>query len=286
LCEGLIAARAANVPIVVHGEHGTMETRPRNRFVQRWVWNRVDRVLSVSSRLAEKMAREIRFPLEHITVIRNGVDLARFQTGNRLGGRQALGLEASDFVIGTVGRLVPVKDQATLLEDIALVRREIGTCKAVIVGDGPLDAPLKRQATQLGIADCVVFTGHRHDVQDLLAAFDLFVLSSSSEGLSNVILEAMACSLPVVATDVGGSGELVDQARTGLLVEPGSPAALSAALITLGRDPQRRQAMALAARDRVEREFALEKMIQRYQQLYLEVGRQDYFPSRHEPREA
>ena len=92
LCEGLIAARLAGIPLIVHGEHGTLETRAHNVKVQRWVWGRVDQVLSVSSRLAERMARDVGFPLERITVIRNGVDLDRFKPGDRLAARAALGL--------------------------------------------------------------------------------------------------------------------------------------------------------------------------------------------------
>jgi glycosyltransferase involved in cell wall biosynthesis len=103
LCEGLLAARMAGVPFVVHGEHGTLETRRHNAFVQRWMWSRVDRVLSVSSRLAERMSREVRFPLDRIQVIRNGVDLDRFNPIRRHQARALFGFRADELVIGTVG---------------------------------------------------------------------------------------------------------------------------------------------------------------------------------------
>jgi sugar transferase (PEP-CTERM/EpsH1 system associated) len=271
LLEGLIAARMAGVPVVVHGEHGTMELRAHNRMVQRWVWGRVDQVLSVSSVLAERMAREIQFPIDRITTIRNGVDIARFGTGSRKAGRDALGLNSDDLVIGTVGRLVPVKNQAMLLDALALVRAQGISFKAVFAGEGPLLGELQARANSLGLTDHVVLAGNRRDVPDILAAYDIFVLSSLSEGLSNVIQEAMAAGLPVVATDVGGASELVQHGRTGCLVPSADPQALAAALVELARSPALRRVMGAAARARAD-EFGLDRMIREYEQLYLELA--------------
>jgi sugar transferase (PEP-CTERM/EpsH1 system associated) len=277
LCEGLIAARLSGVPLIVHGEHGTLETRAHNARVQRWVWGRVDQVLSVSSRLAERMGHDIGFPVERIKVIRNGVDLDRFKPRDRARARAALGLPPDRLVIGTVGRLVPVKDQANLLDALSLVRRHGIAFSAVIAGTGPLRDMLVARAQALGLGD-VCFLGNRDDVEHVLAAYDVFVLSSESEGLSNTIQEAMACGLPVVATRVGGADELVDEDRTGLLVPRQDPAALAEAIRSLASNRPRRESLGVAGRSRAEALFGLDRMIREYETMYLNLTRRTLEP--------
>jgi sugar transferase (PEP-CTERM/EpsH1 system associated) len=268
LCEGLVAARLARVPVVVHGEHGTLNTKRRNLMVQNWAWRRVDQVLSVSSTLATRMAAEVGFPAAGIRTIRNGVDLSRFQQRSQSEARQLLGLDPTALVVGTVGRLVPVKNQALLLDAVAALQRRNVRLTAVIVGDGPLKQELASRAEALGIAPSVRLLGERPDVERVLAAFDVFVLTSVSEGLSNTIQEAMASGLPVVATRVGGADELVDQDRTGVLVPSNDPIALADALESLLVAPERRLTMARAARTRAQSEFSLDKMVGAYEELY------------------
>ena len=260
LCEGLVAARLAGIPFVVHGEHGTLETRPHNVRVQRWAWKRVDRLLSVSSRLAERMAHDVGFPLERITVIRNGVDLDRFAPRDRAAARALLGLSADALVIGTVGRLVAVKDQATLLRSFALLRQRGLIFSAVIAGTGPLREELLSQKQDLGL-DNVHFLGNRNDVETVLAGFDVFVLSSQSEGLSNTIQEAMATGLPVVATRVGGADELVDENSSAFWCRQADPIALADALHRMSVDAAMRQQMGAAGRQRARAAFGLDGMI-------------------------
>jgi sugar transferase (PEP-CTERM/EpsH1 system associated) len=272
LCEGVIAARLSGVPLIVHGEHGTLETRAHNIRLQRWIWGRVDQVLSVSSRLAERIARDVGFPLERIKVIRNGVDLSRFKPGARAAARAALGLPLDGLVIGTVGRLVPVKDQRTLLEALSLVQNHRVPFSAVLTGTGPLRDTLVAQANTLGLGD-VYFLGNRFDVERVLAAYDVFVLSSESEGLSNTIQEAMACGLPVVATRVGGADELVDETRSGFLVPPRDPVALAEAILCLALDRSRRESMGAAGRRRAEACFGLDRMVREYETMYLNLAR-------------
>jgi sugar transferase (PEP-CTERM/EpsH1 system associated) len=271
LCEGLIAARLAGVPFIVHGEHGTLETRGRNVLVQRWLWGRVDRLLSVSSRLAERMSREVGFPLDRITVIRNGVDLGRFGPHDKTAARAALGLAPDELVIGTVGRLVAVKDQATLLRSFALLRDRGLMFSAMIAGAGPLHQDLLAQKQALGL-EKVHFLGNRHDVETVLAAFDVFVLSSQSEGLSNTIQEAMASALPVVATRVGGADELVIEHESGVLIPPGDPDALAQALHAMALDPAVRERMGAAGRRRALALFGLDGMIRAYENMYLSLA--------------
>ncbi len=272
LCEGLIAARLARVPFVIHGEHGTLETRKHNAWVQRRLWKRVDQVLSVSSRLAERMTREIAFPLDRIKVIRNGVDLERFNPSHRASARAAFGIAPDELVIGSIGRLVSVKDYPNFLRALALLRDRGIAHRAIVAGAGPLQGELVALATTMKLPT-VTFLGNRGDVHRVLACFDIFVLSSESEGLSNTIQEAMATGLPVVATRVGGADELVEENRTGILVPARDPRALADAIGSLVRNPARRHSMGDAGRRRAETLFGLARMVREYETLYLNLAR-------------
>jgi sugar transferase (PEP-CTERM/EpsH1 system associated) len=274
LLEGMLAAWLAGVPHVVHGEHGTLETRWHNTWVQRRLWHHADRVLSVSSRLAERMHREMGFPLERITVIRNGLDLTRFRPGrDKAAAKRALGIAPDRFVIGTVGRTVAVKDHPTLLRALARVRGAGIDAAGVIAGTGPAFDDTVRQAASLNLDD-VRMLGNRDDVDQILTAFDIFVLSSTSEGLSNTIQEAMATGLPVVATNVGGADELVVDGQTGVLTPAGDDGAMAEALVALARDNARRAALGRAGAERAHAHFGIERMFRDYETMYLSLGEQ------------
>lgn len=269
LLEGLIAARAAGVPIVVHGEHGTLQLRGYQRRLQRVAWAAADRVLSVSSKLAERMSAATGFAAARITTIRNGVHVARFQPVDRREARRALGIP-EQLTVGTVGRLVAVKDQATLVDAMAELRRSGVAATLVIAGDGPERAALDARARAAGVD--LRLLGYRADVEQVMGAMDVFVLSSVSEGLSNTILEAMAAARPVVATRVGGAEEMIDDGVTGVLVPPSNASAMAAALTRVLSAADAGAAMGAAARRRVEAEFTLPGMMSRYEQMYAEVA--------------
>jgi L-malate glycosyltransferase len=273
LLEGLTAARLARVPLVVHGEHGTLQLRPRQRWCQQQAWARVDRLLSVSSRLAERMAEATKFPVDRIQVLRNGVDLGRFGLGSRVAARDALGLPLDATVAGAVGRLVPVKDHVLLVEAAALLQRQGLRPLVAIAGEGPSRSAIEERAAALGVADRLRLLGHRPDVETVFAALDVFVQPSRSEGLSNTIMEAMAASLPVVATQVGGADELVVDGVTGLLVQPGVAESLAGALGRLLSVPADQARMGTAGRSRVETEFELSVAVRRYERLYVDLAR-------------
>jgi sugar transferase (PEP-CTERM/EpsH1 system associated) len=273
LVEGVLAARLARVPKVIHGEHGTMELRPLQVQIQRFVWSRTDRVLSVSSRLAERMASVTGFPRERITTIRNGVDTSAFGQVSRHAARVTLGLSADDLIVGTIGRLVPVKGHAMLIDAVAKLRDRGRLVTAVIAGDGPLEADLKARVKALMLQDRLLLLGHRPDTETVLAALDVFVLPSRSEGLSNTILEAMASGLPVVATAVGGNDELIDQWTTGVLVAPEDADAFATAIEELLASNDKRAAIGSAALGHVRSAFSIEAMIQHYEQVYLDCWR-------------
>jgi sugar transferase (PEP-CTERM/EpsH1 system associated) len=268
LLEGIVAARLARVPVVVHGEHGTLQLGPRQVTAQRWGWGHVDRLLSVSSRLAERMSRDVGFPLERMHVIRNGVDLTRFGGAAAPAHRAFAAPADGTVVVGAVGRLVDVKDHATFIDAVALLRRRGRQVLAVIAGDGPLRDALQDRIDRLGLQESVRLLGHRGDVESVFASLDVFVLSSKSEGMSNTILEAMASGLPVVATRVGGADEMVQDGETGLLVPPGDPEPLADALDRLVSSAPLRQSFGSAGRRRAHGEFSLRNMIEAYQSFY------------------
>jgi L-malate glycosyltransferase len=272
LLEGIVGAKLARVPAIVHGEHGTIKDNTRAHiYLQQLMWHAADEVLSVSDALRQKLAQTINFPENRIRVIANGVDVRRFTVArDRSGWKRRLNLPSEALTFGTVGRFVPVKCYPVLLEASRLIFDKIPNSYLVLVGDGPLHEQLVRLARDYKIHNRVRFLGWRSDVPEILNALDVYVLASESEGMSNTILEAMACGLPVVATAVGGNVELVDRAG-GVLVPPYNPKSLADTVSLLLSDPARRETMGSLARRRVEEHFSLEMMAENYARVYLDV---------------
>jgi sugar transferase (PEP-CTERM/EpsH1 system associated) len=272
LIEGLIAARLARVPYVIHGEHGTLQLKGYQARIQRWAWNRTTQVLSVSRRLADRMAETTGVDPSRIQTIQNGVDCERFSPRHRMAGRARLALPPETLAIGTAGRLVPVKNQVSLIEAFGRLRAAGVHFRGYIAGDGPLRSELESKITALGLEDHVQLLGHCEDLQQILAGLDIFVLPSRSEGMSNTILEAMASGTPVVATNVGGAEELVAHEQTGLLVPAEDSAALTRALVRMQTDDGRRRAMGRAGRMLTETTFSIRRMVREYEHLYAGFG--------------
>jgi sugar transferase (PEP-CTERM/EpsH1 system associated) len=273
LMEGIVGAKLAAVPIIIHGEHGTMQTESKlHILVQRWFWRQADQMLSVSEVLRENLHRTFDFPPERIRVVANGVDLARFDLSrNGVDYKARLGLPSEALVFGAVGRLVPVKAYPILLKAAKLVFKEMPQAHLVIVGDGPLRNELVQLARDYNMMDRVHFLGARKDVAEILRALEVYVLCSESEGMSNTILEAMASGRPVVATAVGGNPELVVDGETGLLVSPNHPHRLATAIMKLLREPACRRRLGQGGRQRVEEQFSLDGMVRNYAKVYLEL---------------
>jgi glycosyltransferase involved in cell wall biosynthesis len=263
----------ARIPVIAHGEHGTLQLRPRQVRAQRWGWRHVDQLLSVSSRLAEKMSRDVGIPLDRIHVIRNGVNLTRFPSSRAASAQPVDEQTSGAVVLGAAGRLVDVKNHASLIEAVQILRTRGRNVTAVIAGEGPLRGELEAQIERLGLREHVRLLGHRHDIETMFSSIDIFVQPSKSEGMSNTILEAMASGLPVVATAVGGADEMVIEGSTGLLAPPLDAARLADVLDVLVSDVSRRRSMGSAARTRAREEFSLERMVHRYQALYSDLAR-------------
>jgi glycosyltransferase involved in cell wall biosynthesis len=180
-----------------------------------------------------------------------------------------------DWLVGTVGRMQTVKDQTLLarafVRALALAPALRPRLRLVLVGDGPLRAQAQAILAEGGVADLAWLPGERSDVPDVMCGLDLFVLPSQAEGISNTILEAMACACPVLATRVGGNAELVEPGVTGELVLAGDVEAMAQALVALAADPASAARLGQAGRARVEQRFCLQAMVGAYQRLYEQV---------------
>ncbi len=263
--EAVAPAAAALVPYRVHGEHGRdMQdpdgTRRRYRWLRRALSPLVDRFVAVSRELESYLVSDVGAPPAKVVRIANGVDVARF--------RPADGRGEGPVVIGSITRMQEVKDPLTLARAFVLMRKRGVSARLVLVGDGALLGDVQQVVREADASRHVTFAGSREDVPELLQSFDVFALSSRVEGISNTILEAMATGLPVVATEVGGNEELVEDGVTGTLVPPRDPEALAAALARYVSDGRLRREHGLLARARAEKEFGLDGMVARYLSVY------------------
>lgn len=275
---GLLATLTHPRVRLVFTEHGRLSNVPASR--KRKLINPLlalwpARLCAVSSDLKQHMVAE-GFPARRLGVVHNGIEPGlRPREAQRVAARQALGLSADAFVVGTVGRLDPVKDLSVLIRAHAQLVAEQPAARLVIVGDGPEREPLEAEARRLSVADSICFAGYRADVRALMPAFDVYANSSTYEGVSLTILEAMAATLPVVATNVGGNPEVLVDHETGRLIS-GQPSAIADILLELARDPVRRRRMGAAGRWRVRRYFSLRRMVQQYADAYRGVPLPDY----------
>ncbi|MCC7044041.1 MAG: glycosyltransferase [Acidobacteria bacterium] len=270
----LLARRTGIVPLAT--AHGWTGQSARERYVyypvDKWLLSRYPRVVAVSTDIRNDLVHHGARP-ERITVILNAIDPDAFrrETARRSPVRSALGLADADVVIGAVGRAEPQKRFDLLLEAMVPVFARHPAVRLVIAGDGSQLAGLKAQAATLGISDRCVFTGHRQDVADLHQAFDLFVQSSEYEGTPNAVLEAMAMETPLVATDVGGTGELAADGKHGWLVRAHDVPALTRAVEEALQDPAAARTRARAARQRVETELSFAIRTRRLEDIYVEL---------------
>jgi glycosyltransferase involved in cell wall biosynthesis len=254
---------------VIYTEHGRLSDAPpsRKRRIANALFGRLPHaVFSVSADLRQHLLQE-GFSPDAVGVIYNGIDLGPVPAPlQRTEIRTRLGVADNTFVVGTIARLDPVKDLTTLIHAVAEVAHRTPVL-LVVIGDGPERATLEGAARAVGVEERVRFLGHRNDARDWLAACDVYVNCSISEGVSLTILEAMAAKLPIVATRVGGTPEVVDDS-SGELIPARNAAALEGALTRLSEDRQRRLILGAGARQRVESRFTLDRMIQEYRDVY------------------
>ena len=268
---GRLAALGLGIPVVIAAERVVTPYRGWQVVVERALDRVTDAYLVNCEAIAAWQVERKRLPREKIEVIPNGIDLGRLPLFalDRRGARSAAGLRRERRLVAGVGRLDAQKDFATFLRSAAMIAAEFPDVDFLVVGEGGERAALEALARRLGLGARVVFTGLRHDVPRLLAAVDVFALTSLYEGFPNVLLEAMATGAVAVATDVGGCRELVTSGETGLLVPPRAPAAVAAAVGRVLRDPALARRLATAARQRVEGAFSVDVMARRTMDAYL-----------------
>lgn len=269
LVEGSCSATLVRVPVWIHSEHGyPMEERNRNVHVQRWLWKRASQLTAVSGELADSMSRLTSVERNAIEVVPNGVDLQRFKPQPKPGARRKLpGLPETGLLVGMVARLTEVKNHEGAIRAIARLCTEGLDVHLALIGDGELRKHLEQMTVDVGMQSKVHFLGARKDIEDVYHAFDIFLLNSLQEGMSNTILEAMASGLAVIATTVGANDEMVVDGETGLLIPPDDEIELCNGIRQL-TVPELRHRFAFNARQRAETALSIEQMVRHYSELY------------------
>ncbi len=259
LLYGALAAKLARIPRLIHTHHHghLAHMTPRQRRLVAWT-GRLPHVFVCVSKSSALHLRETGLPAAHITTIWNGIDLEKYPYETP----QVTGPAV------TVARLSAEKDIANLLRGAALVVTSAPDFRLEIAGDGPLRDELLQLSASLNLEAHVRFLGEISDIPGLLGRARFFVLPSQTEGISLTILEAMARGLPVLASDVGGNPEVIQNGRTGLLVPAKDPIALAGAMLRLWNEPQEGISLGQAGRRRVEEYFDIRRMIAQYERLY------------------
>ncbi|MBS0430916.1 MAG: glycosyltransferase [Proteobacteria bacterium] len=273
LITALLPRRSARPKLLSNRRDMGFQKSGRMRWLMRRLNHRYDRIVAPSAAILDSLVATENVAKGKVSCIPNGVDTTRFRPADVSGTamlRKALGFSPDELLIGCVATLFPVKRHEDLLDAFARVHASLPEARLLLIGDGPLRERIEGRIRALRLDDVVQLMGDREDVAQLMPLLDVFVLASDSEGLSNAILEAQACGLPVVATRVGGNPDLVRE-DCGKLVEAGNPSMLAEAMLELLRDPAARSGLGTAARARVEAGHSLQIMVDSYLRLYRDL---------------
>ena len=270
---GRIAARMAKVPGIVHTAHNIyVKRRTKYHLINRILSSFTDRIIAVSEAVKESLVRYDRIKRKKIQVIYNGIDLSKFDgPSTQYEVRAELGIQPDEYVIGVIARLEEQKGHRYLLEALSNIPEHLASLKILIVGDGQLRSALEAETKKKGLSSNVFFLGTRKPIAPILRALDLFLLPSLWEGFSMAILEAMAAGIPVVATRVGGAGEVITSGQDGLLIPPGDAQSLAEVIKDALRHRTKYLEMARIGRERVRQNFSQEKHMEALQALYLQI---------------
>jgi len=277
---GRVAARLAGVPVVVHTFHGSVfdgyfgpSVARFFQWIERILALGTDTIVAVSERVAADLAERKIAPRRKIEVVPLGLELGRFQDVRQRRGelRRELGVPPRARLVGSVGRLVAIKDLGTLLRSMVQLSATQPDSILLVVGDGPDRPALEMEAERLGLGSRARFLGFRDDLERIYADLDVAVNCSLNEGTPVALIEAMASGVPVLATAVGGTPDLLEEGRLGRLVPPGDPNALACALAeTLSGGHDSAEKAALARRSVLQR-FSLERLLGDLDRLYLRL---------------
>lgn len=259
----------AGIPVRVASHRGRILGFPRwQERLHAWMVNAgfATALVAVSQLVRQQSIAEGVRP-DKIVVIPNGVDLPEIQPNQAALTRKEAVLDEDAFLILTAGRLWAEKGHIHLVRAMPEVVRAVPKVVLALAGEGVLRPELEAEARKLKVEDHLRFLGVRRDVLNWMAAADLFILPSNSEGMPNALLEAMGLGLPVIATRVGGVPEIIQDGETGCLVPPQDPSALAVAIIALLRSPRERRRLGQNAQEMIRREYQMEKMCERYKAL-------------------
>ena len=274
-----VPAFLAGVKYRVHGEHGWDVFDPEgNNKKYQWLRRLLSPLIQIfiplSMHLEDYLLQKVRIPAKKIRRICNGVDIQKFFPKND---KQALldcplVFDKKKTYIGTVGRMHGVKDQITLVKAFVLLMQEypglLGQIYLILVGEGPLKEQASKLLKEHQLYEYAWLAGERKDIAEVMRILDIFVLPSQAEGISNTILEAMATGLPVIATEVGGTPELVINNETGFLVPPSNPEEMATALYRQISDPENRKQQGEKSLQRILENFSIEIMVNKYTEVY------------------
>lgn len=272
---GRVAGFLTRRPVVstIHNNRVDLDEEPRRRqWMERTTAHLMcRRLVVVSALLQDEITQWFRLPPNRVITIANGVDTDRWRRGpdfDRAAVKGRLAGGVYPFVTN-VARMVPQKAQHILIEAARIIGATRPDVRFIMLGGGPLEEELKALAAERGVSAQMVFAGFRPDVPDVLAASEIFVLSSLWEGMPVALLEAMAAGAASVCTDVGGVAQVIQHEKTGLLVPPGDPAALAAALLRCLDDPAYARQLGTAGQEWVEREYGMRPWVRKWEAVYL-----------------
>lgn len=276
--EAALPAWLAGVPVRVHGEHGwdvndLNGSNPRYQKLRRLLRGFISQFIALSRQIERYLQQQIGVRPQAIAQIYNGVDSDRFCPQPRQRELWPQGWQATDLLIfGTVGRMEQVKDQRTLTQAFILLcqqrPQQAARLRLALLGDGRLRETCQQLLRDAGLEHQAWLPGNRNDIAQLLAQMDVFVLPSLSEGVPNTVLEAMSCGRPVIATNVGGSAELVLDGQTGFLTPVANPQAMAEVMSRYLDKPDLIEQHGRFGRRQVEHNYSLSLMVQQYQALY------------------
>ena len=271
--------KLCGVPVIIETTH-VRETWRKGWFKSKFIIDRavshfIDRYIAVSEANSRYLVGRKGIPEKKVSVIQNGCSIERVEpsTAHPEGIRESLGFSKSDLVLLVMARLEPQKGHVILLQALSLLRAEFPRLRLICLGTGALKDELTKTVRDLNLEDIVRFVGFRANVGDWLAAADIGVLPSFYEGLPLTAVETLAAGVPLVATAVDGTPEVVIDGETGYLVPPGQPAALAEAIGWLARQPELRRKFAVAGRDWVLKRFTIQRQVEQTSNLYLSEWR-------------
>ena len=274
---GLALSHICHIPVISSRRDMSFKTRGRHRLAYRLVGRYFDSVITVSDAVKKEVVKRHWFPEKRIVTIYNAINVKEYgktKDGNAL--KDKMGIDPKHPIVGVVANMRKIKGHHYFVHAASIIHRHNPDVEFLVVGydarkPGFSIAELKQYGETMGITESLHFIGGRRDTADLISLFDVAVLASLSEGFSNVILEYMASSKPVVATEVGGNPEIVVQGETGLLVPPADGDALAGAILSILEDKEVALRFGMAGRKRIEEKFSLDVMLRNYENVFEQV---------------